>query len=310
MHFMKPFQYLLILAAGCISSVTPPRVASGTITHYESFSSNYIASRSVDVWLPEGYNEHHKYAVVYMNDGKTLFDSSLSWNHQEWGVDEVLGKLISQNQIKECIVVGIYNGNSIRHSEYMPQKPFESLSDSAQQILYEATRKDHSLFFNRKVQSDNYLKFLTSELKPFIDSHFSTYKDSKNTFIVGSSMGGLISLYALCEYPEVFGGAACLSTHWTGTYSIEGNPIPTAITSYLKTHLPLPETHKIYFDYGTQTLDTLYKTFQSQVDSIMSTTGYTRENWMTKEFIGADHSEKSWNKRLDVPFTFLLGINK
>ena len=78
------------------------------------------------------------------------------------------------------------------------------------------------------VQSDAYLKFLVTELKPFIDSTFSVATDRSNTFIAGSSMGGLISMYAVCEYPAVFGGAACLSTHWPGIFTAENNPIPEA----------------------------------------------------------------------------------
>ncbi len=307
---IRTFQFFMVFVVACFVACNQHRIASGTLTHLERFDSKYIASRSIDIWLPEGYNDQEKYAVIYMNDGKTLFDSSLSWNHQEWGVDEVLGKLLAESKIQKCIVVGIYNGNSSRHSEYMPQKPFECISDSAQEILYKATRKDHSLFFTVKVQSDYYLKFLVNELKPYIDSNFSTHKDSQHTFIAGSSMGGLISLYALCEYPHIFGGAACLSTHWTGTYSIEDNPIPAAIMSYLKGNIPSPEYHRIYFDYGTETLDTLYKPYQCQVDSIMLLKGYSETNWISKEFIGADHSEKSWNKRLEIPFSFLLGIKQ
>jgi predicted alpha/beta superfamily hydrolase len=120
-------------------------------------------------------------------------------------------------------------------------------------------------------------------------------------------MGGLISLYAICEYPKVFGGAACMSTHWLGTFSTENNPIPAAFMAYLKNNLPSPKNHKIYFDYGSKTLDSLYQPYQQQVDAVMKAKGYTAKNWMTKQFIGADHSEKSWNKRLDVPIVFLLG---
>ena len=79
-----------------------------------------------------------------------------------------------------------------------------------------------------KPVSDNYLKFLVTELKPFIDKKYSVYKDMNHTFIAGSSMGGLISMYAICEYPRVFGGAACMSTHWPGIFSAEGNPVPDA----------------------------------------------------------------------------------
>ena len=67
-------------------------------------------------------------------------------------------------------------------------------------------------------------------------------------------MGGLISMYAICEYPEVFGGAICMSTHWYRNFASENNPIPLAFQNYLKANLPNPKTHKIYFDFGTETL--------------------------------------------------------
>jgi len=155
--------------------------------------------------------------------------------------------------------------------------------------------------------SDNYLKFLVDELKPYIDSHFSTRKDRKNTFTAGSSMGGLISIYAICEYPQIFGGAACMSTHWPGTFTTVDNPVPAAFMQYLSTHLPSPKTHKIYFDHGSATLDAMYRPYQLQADSLMKVAGYTDANWMSREFPGADHSERSWHKRLDTPMLFLLG---
>ena len=144
------------------------------------------------------------------------------------------------------------------------------------------------------------------ELKPFIDKTFPTLPDVNNTFVAGSSMGGLISLYAICEYPEVFGGAACLSTHWVGTFATDNNPIPAVFMNYFGSHLPNPANHKIYFDYGDKTLDALYKPFQLKMDQIMKLNGFTSKNWITKEFQGADHSEKSWCKRLDIPVVFLL----
>ena len=65
--------------------------------------------------------------------------------------------------------------------------------------------------------------------------------------------------------------------------------------------------HKIYFDYGSATLDAMYKPYQTQADSIMRAAGYNESNWITKEYPGDDHSEKSWRKRLSVPLLFLLG---
>ena len=154
--------------------------------------------------------------------------------------------------------------------------------------------------------SDNYLRFIVEELKPYIDRTYATYTDQKHTFISGSSMGGLISLYAICEYPSVFGGAACLSTHWTGIYQNNDNPIPDAIISYLKKNLPNPKNHKIYFDYGDKTLDSLYRRWQEKVDVVMKAKGFSTKNWKTQFFAGKDHSEQSWRERFLIPLEFLL----
>jgi len=282
------------------------KVASGRVQRIENFNSKYVAARNVDVWLPDGYSTKKKYAVLYMHDGQMLFDSTVTWNHQEWCVDETAGKLIREKKIRACIVVGIYNGGSLRHPEYFPQKPFESLSQAKQDSIYSSGKDGKIAALTARVRSDQYLQFLVKELKPFIDSSFSTYRDRGNTFIAGSSMGGLISMYAICEYPEVFGGAACISTHWPGVFETKNNPIPDAFMNYLKSHLPDPSTHKIYFDHGDQTLDSLYQPYQLRADAIMRDKGYNKKNWMSKEFPGENHSEKSWAKRLYIPLEFLM----
>ncbi|MEZ4826806.1 MAG: alpha/beta hydrolase-fold protein [Bacteroidia bacterium] len=206
-----------------------------------------------------------------------------------------------------CIVVGVWNGGSLRHSEYFPQKPFESLPVAFRDsLLHEAKRNGETPLFAAEVSSDLYLKFLTTELKPHIDSTYATYTDRANTFIAGSSMGGLISMYAICEYPDIFGGAACLSTHWPGIFVAENNPVPQAFADYMRAHLPDPATHKIYFDYGTETLDAMYEPFQLRIDTVMQHHGYDTLNWQTLKFRGEDHSENAWRKRFELPVTFLL----
>lgn len=283
-------------------------VVAGTINRYNSFSSKYVTPRHVDVWLPDGYNNQQKYNVLYMHDGQMLFDSTITWNKQSWEVDDVITNLLQQQKIKNVIVVAIWNGGITRHADYFPQKPFEALSQAEKDTLYSAARSNSvSVFNNYKIQSDNYLKFIVKELKPFIDKKYSVYKDRSHTFIAGSSMGGLISMYAICEYPNVFGGAACLSTHWPGIFSMENNPVPNAFFDYLKKHLPNPKTHKIYFDYGDATLDALYPPLQQKADEIMKEKGFSPATWVTKYFPGEEHSEKAWHKRLTVPLTFLLG---
>jgi len=282
------------------------KLSSGIIQRVDSFPSKFIVPRNVDVWLPENYSTHKKYAVLYMHDGQMLFDATKTWNNQEWRVDEIVSVLLEDEKVREMIVVAIWNIPEMRHSDYFPQKPFESLTQKQQDLIYSNSKKlDHPIFFN-KIHSDNYLKFIVEELKPYIDEQFSTLTNYQNTFIGGSSMGGLISMYAVCEYPEVFGGAACISTHWPGTFSYKNNPIPASIFKYMEENLPSKETHKFYFDYGTETLDQHYPQYLKAVDNIFFGKGYTEKNYMNLEFEGADHSEESWNRRFDIPLTFLL----
>lgn len=295
----------VIIATDCIGQI--PTVSNGTIKHFANFPSKYVAAGNIDIWFPRNYDKKKKYSVLYMQDGKALFDATIMWNKQEWGVDETMANLVNRNNIKECIVVGIWNSEATRQVDYFPQKAFELLTPAEQLTYYEARIGDRQLLVG-KVQSDNYLRFLVQELKPFIDSTYNVLTDAKNTFVAGSSYGGLISLYAICEYPFIFGRAACLSTHWPGILTVENNPIPGAVIAYLERNLPDPKDHKIYFDYGNQTLDTLYKPIQQRVDKMMKSKGYTLKNWVTKEFVGADHTEKSWSKRLHIPLTFLLSL--
>jgi len=301
----------IVLFSFCVITVIKinaqmPVASSGTIKRHENFHSKLVTARNVDVLLPVGYTLKKKYNVLYMHDGQMLFDSTITWNHQAWEIDEVIAKLTSGGKLKDVIVVGIWNDAATRHPDYFPQKPYESLSqiqkDTINAQLLRAGRTTGGFI----LVSDNYLKFLATELKPFIDSTYSTLTKKENTFIMGSSMGGLISMYAICEYPNVFGGAACLSTHWPGIWALENNPVPDAFISYLKKQLPSPATHKIYFDCGDQTLDALYPAIQKKVDAIMKVKGFSSANWMTKYFPGENHSEQAWRKRVDIPLLFLL----
>ena len=286
-----------------------PNVSSGKLIRIANFQSKYITQRNIDIWFPEGYDGKKKFSVLYMHDGQALYDSTTTWNHQAWDVDDVAGKLIAEGKLKNVIVVGIWNGGVTRHTDYFPRKPFEQLTQTEKDTVtaqLQTAGRTKDIF---KPQSDNYLKFIVEELKPYIDTTYSVYKNQENTFIAGSSMGGLISIYAICEYPEIFGGAACFSTHWVGTFKLENNPVPKAFISYLQKNLPSSANHKIYFDCGDQTLDALYPAIQKSVDEIMTNKGFSEKSWMTKYFPGEDHSERAWKKRLNIPLQFLLNNN-
>ena len=291
---------------GILAKAQEIKVSSGKIQRFLDFKSQFVDARNINVWLPVDYSDKEKYAVLYMHDGQMLFDAEQSWNKQVWEIDEVATQLIAQNKTRKFIVVGIWNNGQKRHPEYFPQKPYKELSSEQKEFVSNILMNKGKINQTFSPISDNYLKFIVTELKPFIDKTFSTKTDRKNTFISGSSMGGLISMYAICEYPKIFGGAACLSTHWPGTYEIKDNPIPETFFSYMKNNLPNPKNHKIYFDYGNKTLDSLYPTLQKRVDIIMTKKGFTDKNWMTKFFPGKDHSENAWHERVFIPLEFLL----
>ena len=174
--------------------------------------------RRVWIYLPKNYSTSKaSYPVLYMQDGQNLFDNATSFAG-EWGVDEAL-----DSAKKQCIVVGIDNGGPVRMNEYNPY--------------------DHEKF--GAGQGALYVDFLAKTLKPYIDKHYRTKKDAANTIIAGSSMGGLISMYAVMKYPKVFGKAGVFSpAFWTAP------ELKTDLEKMVK-----PSTHKnvrIYFYAGEQ----------------------------------------------------------
>jgi predicted alpha/beta superfamily hydrolase len=279
----------------------------GNIQRIDSFQTKFITPRTVDVWLPQNYSETKKYSVLYMHDGQMLFDASTTWNKQEWKVDEVASKLMQENKVEDFIVVAIWNIPELRHRDLFPKKPFQLLSKVELDSVQLQTKKLNMDWSLEKINSDNYLKFIVKEIKPYIDEKYSVFTDANHTAIMGSSMGGLISIYAICEYPEIFGKAACLSTHWVGFRDFENNPIPESFFLYLSKKLPNPKKHKIYFDYGTETLDASYLKYEYRVDEVLQSKGYTSKNYKNLKFEGENHSEASWQKRIDIPFEFMFG---
>ena len=266
---------------------------------YNNFPSKYVSSRNIEVWLPEDYDNLSALPVLYMFDGQNIFHGKKGWVNNQynhgWQVDETLDSLFLAGSAPRMIVVGIFNVGMKRVSEYMPaqpQKEIEKRIPNADEWIQEGYEK-------YGITSDQFLKFLVKELKPFIDTNYKTKRGRRNTFLAGSSMGGLISAYAICEYPNIFGAAACFSTHWT---ALDG-----VFIEYLKNNIPNPESHKIYFDYGTLGLDSQYEPYQIMVDSLMIARGYkNNKNWLTKKFEGEDHSEEFWRARFHLPIEFFF----
>jgi predicted alpha/beta superfamily hydrolase len=279
------------------------QVSVGRVERLANFASAHVDARHVDVWLPANYSSDKRYAVLYMHDGNMLFDASTTWNKQAWDVHLSVQRLVAAGRVPDTIVVGVWNNPGFRHSEYFPEKFL--------QWVPEPTRQEFiSKALNGKARADAYLRFLVQELKPAIDKKYATKPGPESTFIAGSSMGGLISVYAMNEYPQVFGGAAGLSTHWLGIGQ-HNAVFPLAAFNYLQANLASPQGHRIYQDHGTLELDALYTPYQNIVNQIVRDKGYVTEgrnaNAMLRVAEGTGHNEKAWAARLDEVLAFLLG---
>jgi enterochelin esterase-like enzyme len=285
----------------------PVHVSAGTIVDLGIVKSNFADPRRVQVWLPSGYKPHGpKYAVLYMHDGQNLFDKASAGYGMEWQIDETLDRLIHDKKVRPTIVVGIWNTPK-RLQEYVPSKAFDGLPPSY--------RDKVRALYGGDPLSDGYLKFIVRELRPMIDRRFNVKTGRADTVIMGSSMGALISLYAIDEYPRIFGAAGMMSTHWPLFMTPAGNSVAdeeyevvsSAFERYLAPALPDPRTHKLYFDHGSETLDAVYARYQQRADGVVERRGYRQGvNWLSRSFPGQKHNEISWASRVDIPLQFLL----
>jgi predicted alpha/beta superfamily hydrolase len=193
---------------------------TGQTRLFKAVPSKFLApTRDVIVWLPPGYDAspETRYPVLYMQDGQDIFDPKTSATGVDWGVDELLTEKIGAGQLPPMIVVGVYC-TADRRPEYDP--------------------------FGK---GEQYAQFLINELKPMIDREFRTLDGPENTSVMGSSMGGLISLYLGWKHPEVFGRVAALSCHfhWNNAEFL----------NHLEATGSYPKSVKLYVDYGTRGVD-------------------------------------------------------
>jgi enterochelin esterase-like enzyme len=291
---------------GTAMSARAEAPAAGRLVEHPQTASAHVQPRDVTVWLPPGYDSADtRYPVLYMHDGQNLFDASRAGYGKEWGVDEHVARLSANGQIRLPIVVGVHN-TPLRLREYVPADMIRALPADI--------RADLLTLYGGAPLSDGYLRFLVEELKPFIDRTYRTRPGRADTVIMGSSMGGLISLYALMKYPEVFGSAGCLSTHWPlRVERLDQNRLERWRETIVRTWsdviargLPDPAAHRLYFDRGDETLDQFYAFFQSRIDTVVTSKGWGPGRFRSLVFPGAEHNEASWNQRLDTPLTFLL----
>jgi predicted alpha/beta superfamily hydrolase len=231
--------------------------------------------RRVWVYLPSSYHQHatERYPVMYMQDGQNVFDDATSFSG-EWGVDETL-HMREEGGHKGCIVVAVDNGGATRLSEYSP-------------------------FVNPRYgggEGDLYVDFLTVTLKPVIDSVYRTQADREHTAIIGSSMGGLISMYAGIKYQQVYGVVGAFSpSFW----------FSDSLFVYVKNH-PKKFDTRWYFVLGAQEGSQMAPPMDKMTTLLLSK-GYKKESIIKQIQPNGEHKEWFW-KEAFVRFCDWLGFD-
>lgn len=232
-------------------------------------------ARRVWIYLPEGYSQSNKkYPVMYLQDGQNVFDAATSFSG-EWEADETLDSLIKRGT-KACIIVAIDNGGSKRLNEY---SPYDFNLNNAGEI---------------NAEGDEYLEFLAKTLKPFIDKNYKTQKDKASTYIAGSSMGGLISFYALMKYPDVFGNA--------GVFSPAFQILPDL--NKLIDDAAKKVNAKIFFYAGGQESESMVSLMDSVADRIGLSTQSIIYKVVDPE---GKHNEPAWKKWFPEFYQWIIG---
>ena len=252
------------------------RPAAGTLLVRDGIYSPQLANeRRILVHLPDDYaHSGRHYPVVYMHDGQNLFDPQTSFAG-EWGVDDALAAL--RDQGLAAIVVGIPNMGDRRLAEYSPF-PDARLGGG---------------------DGEDYLDFIAGTLKPLIDREFRTLPDRAHTGILGSSMGGLISLYGFFHQPEVFGFAGVMSPSlWFGR---------GAIFRYLEEAPFVPG--RLHLCIGTREGQGMVQNAQL-LRELLQRRGYRPDQTLRYVEVEADHHESAWGARLPDALRFLLSRNE
>ncbi|MGZ5285427.1 MAG: alpha/beta hydrolase, partial [Kaistella sp.] len=231
-------------------------------------------TRKIWIYLPEDYNSsRNKYPVIYMHDGQNLFDDLTSFSG-EWKADETMDQLFQDGK-RQAIIVGIDNGGSERLNEYSPWKNSKHGGGNG----------------------DLYADFLAQTLKPYIDTNFRTLASAKNTGLIGSSMGGLISFYTGLKYPEKFGKLGVFSpSFWFAREDLN---------LYINNHSKSLKKTKIYLLAGRKESEEMVTDIEKVVPLLIRK-GICRKNMITKFDDYGTHSESYWAKEFPTAYLWLF----
>ena len=245
----------------------------------DSFRLPQLGGRTRRIWLylPPGYDaSQRRYPVLYLHDGQNVFDEATAYAG-EWAVDKTLNQLAASGQdATGCLVVAIDNGGERRLDEYSPWQN-ERLKKGG--------------------EGSQYVEFLVRTLKPYIDQHYRTQPGPAHTAILGSSMGGLISLYAGVKYPQVFGRVGLFSpAFWFAKDSV---------LRLVKQHRPLPATSRFYFLAGPAESPAMVP-YMAEVRDALLAIGVPPPHITFKTPADGQHAEWFWQREFGPAYQWLL----
>ena len=264
-----------------------------------------LPDQRLTIWLPPGYDASDRtYPVLYMHDGHNLFDPAKSNFNKIWAVDRAITGLVAQGAIEPHIVVGIWAPGADRYRQYLPAFAADAASG-------EVAAKVGELAQGKPIVSARYLQWLADELKPRIDATYRTRPGIMDTAIAGSSMGGLMSCYAIIERPDIYGRAACVSSHWPmmlpDVAQQNFDQVSGIWDGWLAAKLGDARGRRIWMDHGTATLDQYYAPYQRRVDQRFAAQGWQQgTDWRSEVYDGAEHEENAWAARLPEILEWVL----
>jgi predicted alpha/beta superfamily hydrolase len=244
----------------------------------DSFRLPQLGGRSRRIWLyvpPDYATSQRRYPVLYLQDGQNIFDEATAYAG-EWAVDKTLNQLAANGQDPTgCLVVAIDNGGERRLDEYSPW-------------VNERLKKGG--------EGSQYVEFLVRTLKPYIDQHYRTRPDAAHTAIVGSSMGGLIALYAGVKYPQVFGRVGVFSpAFWFAKDSV---------LAFVRRR-PVPATNRFYFVAGPAEGPSMVPQMADVRDALLAR-GLPASQVAFKTPADGQHAEWFWRREFGPAYQWLL----
>lgn len=275
----------------------------GRFIEYREIAAAGLPTQRLSIWLPPGYDKSDKrYPVLYMHDGHNLFDRRNSNFDKIWAADKAMLAVMAKG-VEPRIIVGIWAADADRFREYLPRPAY----DAAPPEL----RAKMDLMAKGPVTSAQYLVWIVDVLKPWVDRSFRTRAARDDTAISGSSMGGLMSCYAIAAKPEVFGRAACMSSHWPAAIpdAVAGYDAQAAKVwhDYFSSKLGKPDARRVWMDHGDATLDQFYAPYQKEVDRAFLNAGWQEGvDFESRFYPGAPHDENAWAARLPDVLAWLF----